>query len=105
MTIDERTRFELHQRLDAVLGAEHAAALMSHLPPVGWADVTTKHDLSTGLALLRSDVTAEIALLRSDLPAEMDRRFTSQTRFLVGTMVALQTATIGAMAVAVSLVA
>lgn len=45
MTIDERTRHQLYLRLEAVLGTEEATTLMEHLPPVGWADVTTKHDL------------------------------------------------------------
>jgi hypothetical protein len=45
MTIDERSRHELFTRLEEVLGPEPAATLMSHLPPVGWADVATKRDL------------------------------------------------------------
>jgi hypothetical protein len=46
MAIDERARHELHRKLEEVLGADEAATLMSHLPPVGWADVATKHDLA-----------------------------------------------------------
>jgi hypothetical protein len=46
MAIDERARHELHRKLEEVLGSEEAATLMSHLPPVGWADVATKHDLA-----------------------------------------------------------
>ena len=46
MAIDERARHELHRKLEEVLGPEEAATLMSHLPPVGWADVATKHDLA-----------------------------------------------------------
>jgi hypothetical protein len=46
MAIDERARHELHRKLEEVLGAEEAATLMAHLPPVGWADVATKHDLA-----------------------------------------------------------
>lgn len=45
MTIDERTRHQLYLRLESVLGNEEATTLMEHLPPVGWADVATKHDL------------------------------------------------------------
>jgi len=52
MAIDERARHELHRKLEEVLGAEEAATLMAHLPPVGWADVATKHDI----LLLKQDI-------------------------------------------------
>jgi hypothetical protein len=46
MQIDERARREMYERLEEVLGAAAADALMVHLPPVGWADVATKDDLN-----------------------------------------------------------
>jgi hypothetical protein len=46
MTIDDRSRQELFQRLDEALGPKAGEVLMAHLPPVGWADVATKHDLA-----------------------------------------------------------
>lgn len=45
MELDESLRRELFNALDTALGARPAATLMAHLPPVGWADVATKHDL------------------------------------------------------------
>lgn len=45
MALDERARHELFLRLEQALGPEAAEALMEMLPPVGWADVATKHDL------------------------------------------------------------
>lgn len=52
MAIDERARHELHRKLEEVLGAEEATTLMSHLAPMGWADVSTKHDF----VLLKDDL-------------------------------------------------
>ena len=46
MVVDERSRHELYRRLEEVLGPEAATTLIEHLPPAGWADVATKHDLS-----------------------------------------------------------
>jgi hypothetical protein len=51
MAVDERARHRLYERLEAVLGPEEASILMEHLPPVGWADVATKHDLDAMAAL------------------------------------------------------
>jgi hypothetical protein len=43
--IEERARHELFVAVQDTLGPTHADTLMSLLPPVGWADVATKHDL------------------------------------------------------------
>ena len=45
MANDERARVALYERLDEALGRGPADTLMGYLPPVGWADVVTKHDL------------------------------------------------------------
>jgi len=45
VAVDERTRHERYLGLEEKLGPDVADALMQHLPPVGWADVATKHDL------------------------------------------------------------
>jgi hypothetical protein len=46
MVVDERSRHELYRRLEEVLGPDAATTLIEHLPPVGWADVATRHDLA-----------------------------------------------------------
>lgn len=45
MPAGERARHELFTRVEEVLGPVPAETLMGYLPPVGWADVVTKHDL------------------------------------------------------------
>jgi hypothetical protein len=86
MVVDERARHELFGRLEDVLGAEHAVTLMEHLPPVGWADVATKHDLDVLRDRLRSDMNAmkheSIALFRADL----SNALTSQTKTILFTV-------------------
>lgn len=43
--IEELARHELYRGVEELLGTDRADTLMSLLPPVGWADVTTKTDL------------------------------------------------------------
>lgn len=74
MTVDERRRHELHERLDQVLDAGHADTLMELLPPVGWADVATNRDLRALEARLQAgfaEVRAEMAEFRGDVRAEL----------------------------------
>jgi sirohydrochlorin ferrochelatase len=81
----ETGRHRLYEKIKEQWGEEHAAELMSYLPPVGWADVATKQDLShlatelrlemaTGSAGLRAEMATGSAGLRgemSELRAEM----------------------------------
>ena len=76
MVLDERSRHQLFQRLEAVLGAEEATTLMEHLPPVGWADVVTKHDLDLRLEVLENRL---LATIRQEMSA--------QTRLVVFSLV------------------
>jgi hypothetical protein len=45
MSVDEARRLLLHDAARQAWGAEAALVLMEMLPPTGWAEVTTKHDL------------------------------------------------------------
>jgi hypothetical protein len=71
MTISDRSRHQLHDRLAAVLGEDEAATLMEHLPPVGWADVATRRDLDHLATELRSEMAAGFSDLRADLHREI----------------------------------
>lgn len=121
MELDERTRQGLFQRLDDVLGPEHAEVLMSYLPPVGWADVATKRDLDVlesklthqfeamlhrELGALRTELGGEIGSVRAETGSlraeigELRTELTKQTRglffALAGLMVTLSAITIAA---------
>lgn len=69
MVVDEPLRYQLHQRLDEVLGADVASTLMAYLPPVGWADVATRRDLNH----LEERIDARFGSLFESLDARLAR--------------------------------
>jgi hypothetical protein len=78
MTVDDRTRLNLHRKLEAVLGPDNADTLMAHLPPVTWQDVASKDDLHAlesvlraEMATSRAELRGEMAALRAELRGEM----------------------------------
>jgi len=78
MTVDDRTRMELHRRLTEVLGDQEADTLMAHLPPVTWQNVATTDSvestrvvLATQIDALRSDVDRHITELRADVEGQI----------------------------------
>lgn len=86
MAVDERARHELHRKLEEVLGPEEAATLMAHLPPVGWADVATKHDLAQleeRMNLRFQAMEDRIDGMLDRLRGEMFDRMAQQSRVMV----------------------
>ena len=69
MTIDERLRLSIHNKLTELLGSEEADALMSRMIPVPGHDVATKDD---------------VRVLSAELRTEMHQGFAAQTRWLMG---------------------
>ena len=67
MAVDERARHALHSRLEEMLGPEVTGTLMELLPPVGWADVATAHDVARGQAALGDRLDARIADVRMEI--------------------------------------
>lgn len=72
MATTEEARHELYKGLEEVIGPERASTLMEYLPPVGWADVATKHDLSAleerldlRLKATRDELRGEIREIRA----------------------------------------
>ncbi len=86
MTVDDRTRLNLHRKLDAVLGPEEADTLMAHLPPVTWSEIATKDDLQTLATTLRSEMHVGFADLRTEIGAvrtEIADAMTRQIKWMV----------------------
>ncbi len=71
MARSDQSRYDLHQRLAEVLGADEAATLMEHLSPVGWADVATKRDLDHLAQELRSEMAVGFSGVRLELQREI----------------------------------
>jgi hypothetical protein len=69
MAVDERRRHEMYLAFEELVGAEVAATMMEHLPPVGWADVGTRHDLEREVAVLRAEMHAGFADFRAEMHA------------------------------------
>ena len=69
MPISEAERHLMYLALEEALGKEGADALMSHLPPVGWADVATRSDLDH----VSEQLTARIEMLEVRTDARFDQ--------------------------------
>ncbi len=74
MTVDDRTRLNLHRKLDTVLGPEEADTLMAHLPPATLSDVATKDDVRHEISILRSEMHVGFADLRTEIADAMTRQ-------------------------------
>ena len=68
MSITEAQRYQVYESMKASHGDDVALSLMAMLPPVGWADVATKHQLSA----LESHLTAELASTRREIELRFD---------------------------------
>jgi hypothetical protein len=85
MAVDERSRHQLYQRLQEVLGAEDAATLMEHLPTGGVAQLATKDDLRA----TRDDLERRIDAVEQRLLTEIHRTARNLTLSLTTIMAVL----------------
>jgi len=105
MSIDERTRHKLYRTLEERLGREEADAMMDLLPPVGWADVATKHDvedLRRNVDLqfehLRAELVSVEVRIKAEVTSAMNQGMVEQTRHMVRWLVIGNAATVGTIA-------
>ncbi|MGB3056443.1 MAG: hypothetical protein WBB52_16475, partial [Acidimicrobiales bacterium] len=73
--ITEQSRHDLYVRLEAALGAQEATTLMEHLPPVGWADVSTRTDVALQLQALEGNLRADFHIAFGEFRDEIHRSF------------------------------
>ena len=91
MAVDERGRLQLAEAAKRAFGDDAGITLMELLPPVGWADVATKHDLDRRFDELDGRVTG-IEMRMDRLEAKVDdiaREIRAQTWKLMTLMVAV----------------
>ncbi len=87
MAVDERSRLQLADAAKRAFGDDAGITLMELLPPVGWADVATKHDVATvALRLDAVDRRLDVVDHRLD---ELAREIRAQTWKLMTLMVAV----------------
>jgi hypothetical protein len=97
-----------------ILSEEAADTLMELLPPVGWADVATKTDLQnlrdelkgdiqnlrvatkTDLQHLRDELKGDMHALQLRFEATLEKRLHEQTKWLITTMIAMNTVMLAA---------
>jgi hypothetical protein len=93
MTVDERNRLQLAEAAKRVLGDDEGITLMELLPPVGWADVATKHDL----VQLEAAFGVRIDAQTHEIMATMERELRGQSWKIFGLYAATMGAFIGAL--------
>ena len=114
MSITEASRFQLRTAIGQILSEEAADTLMELLPPVGWADVATKTDLQhlrdelkgdiqnlrvatkSDLQHLRDELKGDMHALQLTFEATLEKRLHEQSRWLITTMIAMNTVMLAA---------
>jgi hypothetical protein len=101
----EAGRHRLYDKIKEQWGEEHAAELMSYLPPVGWADAATKQDLDAlrgDFAAFRVATKQDVALLGAEVRGELERGFKDQLKWVLGAVLTSQAVMTGTFAAIVN---
>ncbi|CAB4368228.1 MAG: hypothetical protein F2916_05495 [Actinobacteria bacterium] len=99
MSITEASKFQLRTAMGQILSEEAADTLMELLPPVGWADVATKTDiqhLRDEMQHLRDELKGDMHALQLRFEATLEKRLHEQTKWLITTMIAMNTVMLAA---------
>jgi hypothetical protein len=97
--ITEYERHQLFTWFEEHMGSDRAATMMGLLPPVGWAEIATKHDL----AELEDRLTVRIEALESRVDSKLDRLRSDLQRTFVTWLFLSQAAVIAAVGVLLAL--
>jgi hypothetical protein len=92
IAVDERSRHQLYQKLQEVLGQEEATTLMEHLPTGGVGQLATKNDLlavRTDLERKIDGLDHKVDAVRHELLAEIHRTARNMTLSLTTIMAVL----------------
>ena len=73
MSVSEKERAALHEKLAQALGPDPAETLMEYLPPETWAELAAKEDLRLLAKEFRTELASkeDLRLLAKELRAEM----------------------------------
>ena len=94
MSITDKQRNDLYRACEETMGEGPAETLLSLLPPVGWADVATKHDLE------HLATKADLQSVRADV----ERSIREQTRTMLFGLASINLTFLGAVLVGARLV-
>jgi len=97
--VTEYERHQLFTWFEEHMGSDRAATIMSLLPPVGWADIATKHDL----AELEGRLIGRTDTLESRFDSKLDRLRSDLQRTFVTWLFLSQAAVIAAVGVLLAL--
>jgi hypothetical protein len=101
--VTEYERHQVFKWFEEHMGAERAATMMNLVPPVGWADIATKHDLSELEDRLTARFDARCDGLEYRFDSKLDRLRSDLQRTFVTWLFVSQAAVIAAVGVLLAL--